>query len=148
MLDQQSGRRVCPKGQVGQREEDLIVGSSAYAAPRLEPVEGFTQPLVAGSHGGIHPEPRMSNPEGGKAARILIIVLFVLGGLGILISLPVLGLAALGSLGALADTGPAENQRMALQLLSWGLPPFIGGVAFSVFGFVVFARNRNRADSK
>lgn len=34
MLDQQSGRRVCPKGQVKHREEDLNVGLSAFAAPR------------------------------------------------------------------------------------------------------------------
>ncbi len=90
----------------------------------------------------------MSNPEGGKAARILTIVLFVLGGLGILISLPVLGLAALGGLGVLADTGTADNRRMALQLVSWGLPPFIVGVALCGCGFVVFARNRKHADSK
>lgn len=90
----------------------------------------------------------MSNPEGGKAARILTIVLFVLGGLGVLISLPVLGLAALGGLGVLADTGTADNRRMALQLVSWGLPPFIVGVALCGCGFVVFARKRNRADSQ
>ena len=90
----------------------------------------------------------MSNPEGGKTARILTIVLFVLGGLGILISIPVLGLAALAGLGVLADTGTADNRRMALQLVSWGLPPFIGGVALCGCGFVVFARNRKQADSK
>jgi hypothetical protein len=90
----------------------------------------------------------MSSPEGGKTARILTVALFVLGGLGILISIPVLGLAALGSIGALADAGPAENRRMALQLVSWGLPPFIVGVALCGCGFVVFASNRKRADSK
>jgi len=90
----------------------------------------------------------MSHPEGGKAARILTVVLFVLGGLGILISLPVLGLAALAGLGVLADTGTADNRRMALQLVSWGLPPFIVGAALCGCGFVVFARNRKQADSK
>jgi hypothetical protein len=90
----------------------------------------------------------MSNPEGGKAARILTVVLFVLGGLGILISLPVLGLAALGGLGVLADTGTADNRRMALQLVSWGLPPLIGGMALCGCGFVVFASNRKQADPK
>lgn len=90
----------------------------------------------------------MSHPEGGKAARILTIILFVLGGLGVLVSLPVLGLAALGGLGVLADTGTADNRRMALQLVSWGLPPFIVGVALCGCGFVVFARNRKPADSK
>jgi hypothetical protein len=90
----------------------------------------------------------MSSPEGGKSARILTLVLFVLGGLGILISIPVLGLAALGSIGALADAGPAENRRMALQLLSWGLPPFIAGVMVCGFGFVVFFVNRKGAAPK
>jgi hypothetical protein len=107
-----------------------------------------------GSSGGLRASvggftvSRMSSPEGGKLAQILTIALFVLGGLGILISIPVLGLAALGSIGALADAGPAENRKMALQLVSWGLPPFLGGVVLCGFGFVVFARNRKRGGSK
>ncbi len=90
----------------------------------------------------------MSNPEGGKTARILTVVLFVLGGLGILISIPVLGLAALAGLGVLADTGTADNRRMALQLVPWGLSPFVVGVALCGCGFVMFASNRKRADAK
>ena len=90
---------------------------------------------------------RMIKPEGGKSARILTVALFVLGGLGILISLPVLGLAALGSIGALADAGPAENRKMALQLVSWGLPPLLAGLVLCGFGFVAFFVNRKRTGS-
>lgn len=90
---------------------------------------------------------RMSSPEGGKSARILTVALFVLGGLGILISLPVLGLAALGSIGALADAGPAENRKMALQLVSWGLPPLLAGLVLCGFGCVAFLANRKRTGS-
>ena len=76
--------------------------------------------------------------------RILTFIVLAIGVLGILISLPILGLAALGHLGALADVGPAENRNMGIQLLSLGLAPLIGGVVLCVLGLLAFAWNRRR----
>lgn len=74
--------------------------------------------------------------------RVLPYIVLAVGVLGILISLPLLGLAALGYHGALADVGPAENRNMGIQLLSLGLPPLIGGVVVCVLGVLAFAWNR------
>lgn len=76
--------------------------------------------------------------------RILTFILLALGVIGILISLPLLGFAALGFLGVLADVGPTENREMGIQLLSWGLPPLICGVVLCVLGLVAFARSHQR----
>jgi hypothetical protein len=86
----------------------------------------------------------MKTLVGGRAVRILTIIAFAMGVLGILISLPILALAALGHLGALADVGPAENRNMGIQLLSLGLAPLIGGVVLCVLGLLAFAWNRRR----
>jgi len=76
--------------------------------------------------------------------RILASIVLAVGVLGILISLPLLGLAALGYHGALADVGPAENRNMGSRLLSLGLPSVIGGVVACVLGVLAFAWNRHR----
>ncbi len=89
----------------------------------------------------------MSASAGGKAVQVLSWILLVVGVIGVLVSLLILGFAALASVGALADAGPAENRRMAVQLRSWGLPPLIGGLALSGFGIMGFVRNRKRAGS-
>ena len=82
----------------------------------------------------------------GRTVRILTFIVLAIGVLCILISLLLLGLSALGHLGALADVGPAENRNMGIQLLSLGLPPLIGGVVLCVLGLLAFAWNRRRAD--
>jgi len=76
--------------------------------------------------------------------QILTLIVLAIGVLGILISLPLLGLAALGYHGALADVGPAENRNMGIQLLSLGLPPLVGGVVVCVLGILASALNRRR----
>lgn len=80
--------------------------------------------------------------------RILSFILLALGAISMLISLPLLGFAALGYLGVLADVGPIENRAMGNQLLSLGLSPLIGGVVFCVLGLVALARNHRRADTE
>jgi hypothetical protein len=77
--------------------------------------------------------------------RRLGIILLALGVIGVLISLPFLGFAALGHLGILADAGPAENHAMGVQALSFGLPPLICGVALSMLGLPLIARRHRRA---
>ena len=89
----------------------------------------------------------MSASAGGKAVQVLGWILLVVGVISVLLSLLILGFAALASVGVLADAGPAENRRMAVQLLSWGLPPLIGGLALSGFGIMAFVRNRKRSGS-
>ena len=79
--------------------------------------------------------------------QVLGWILLVVGVISVLVSLLILGFAALASFGALADAGPAENRRMAVQLLSWGLLPLIGGLVLSGFGIVAFVRNRKRSGS-
>ena len=80
--------------------------------------------------------------------RILTFIVLAIGMLCIVISLLLLGLSALGHLGALADVGPVENRNMGIQLLSLGLPPLIGGVVLCVLSLLAFACSRRRADSK
>lgn len=80
--------------------------------------------------------------------RILGFMLLALGVIGILISLPLLGFAALGYLGILADVGPTENREMGIQSLSLGLPPVIGGVVLCVLGLMALARHRRRTDAE
>ena len=58
--------------------------------------------------------------------RILRFMLLAFGVIGIVISLPLLGFAALGYLGILADVGPDENQALGNRALFVGLPPSIG----------------------
>jgi hypothetical protein len=76
--------------------------------------------------------------------RILGFMLLALGVIGILISLPFLGFAALGSLGILADVGPTENREMGTQSFSLGLPPLIGGVVLCVLGLLALSRSHRR----
>jgi hypothetical protein len=80
--------------------------------------------------------------------RILMFMLLALGVLGIVISLPLLGFAALGFLGILADMGPNENRALGIQAVYLGLPPLIGGVVLCVLGLIAFAWNRQRADAE
>jgi hypothetical protein len=80
--------------------------------------------------------------------RILRFILLALGVIGILISLPLLGFAALGYLGILADVSPTENREMGIQSLSSGLPSFICGVLLFTLGLVVSARNHRLANTE
>ncbi len=79
--------------------------------------------------------------------QVLGWILLVVGVISVLVSMLILGSAALASVGALADAGPAENRRMAAQLLSWGLPPLIGGLVLAGIGIMALVRNRKRAGS-
>lgn len=79
--------------------------------------------------------------------RFFRLTVLALGVIGILLSLPLLGLAALGYLGILADVGPAENRQLGIQLLTWGLPALICGVVLCVLSFLSLVGNRRRADS-
>lgn len=72
--------------------------------------------------------------------RALGFTLFAVGVVGILISLLLLGIAALGFLGILADVGPIENREMGIQSLALGLPPLIGGLVACGLGLVALAR--------
>jgi len=83
--------------------------------------------------------------ERGKAVHILRFIVLGLGVVGILISLPLLGFAALGYLGVLADVGPAENRKLGIQLLTLGLPPLICGVGLCALRFLAFGWNHRRA---
>lgn len=80
--------------------------------------------------------------------RILRFILLALGVIGILISLPLLGFAALGYLGILADVSPTENREMGIQSLSLGLPSLICGVVLCVLGLVASARNHRLANAE
>lgn len=90
----------------------------------------------------------MKSLVGGRTARVLAFIVLAIGLLGVLISLLILGLAALGHLGVLADVGPAENRNMGTQLLSLGLAPLIGGVVLCVLGLLAFAWNRRRTTAE
>lgn len=70
------------------------------------------------------------------------IMLLVLGAIGLLISLAVLGLAALGYFGILADVSPNENRAIGIQALSFGLPAFICSLVMCVLGLRSLAWNR------
>lgn len=80
--------------------------------------------------------------------RILGFILLALGVISIVMSLPLLGFAALGFIGILADVGPNENRALGIQAVCLGLPPLIGGVVFCVLGLLAFARNRRLADAE
>jgi len=71
--------------------------------------------------------------------RILRFILLALGVISIFISLLLLGFAALGFLGILADVGPTENREMGIQSLFLGLPALIGGVVLCALGFLARA---------
>jgi hypothetical protein len=64
--------------------------------------------------------------------RVLRFIVLALGAIGVLGSLPLLGLAVLGHLGALADAGPVENRELGNHLLFLGLPTLICGAVFRV----------------
>lgn len=83
-----------------------------------------------------------------KPMRILRFMLLAFGVIGIVISLPLLGFAALGYLGILADVGPDENQALGNRALFVGLPPLIGGVVVWVLGFltIIWKQRHNDAD--
>ncbi len=80
--------------------------------------------------------------------RILRYILLAFGVIGVLISLPLLGFAALGFLGILADVGPIENRELGIQLLIFGLPTFIGGVMLCAFGLRANTSRHRRADAE
>ncbi|ODA33362.1 hypothetical protein A6X21_18890 [Planctopirus hydrillae] len=73
--------------------------------------------------------------------RHLKTISLALGMISLLISLLPLGFAALGFLGILADIGPGENRKMGIQLLTWGLPPFIGGIVLCALGLLAHVTN-------
>jgi hypothetical protein len=75
-------------------------------------------------------------------------MLLALGVIGVLISVPLLGLAALGFLGILADVGPNENRELGIQLLIFGLPALIGGVVLCALGLRAHAWRHRRADAE
>ena len=80
--------------------------------------------------------------------RVLRFMLLALGVTGLLIALPLLGFAALGFLGILADVGPNENRALGIQMLWLGLPPLICGVVLCVFGVLPFVWNGRRTDAE
>lgn len=87
------------------------------------------------------------SPRQVMTVRFFRLTVLALGVIGIVLSLPLLGLAALGYLGILADVGPAENRQLGIQLLSWGLPALICGTVLCVLSFLSLVGNRRRADS-
>lgn len=80
--------------------------------------------------------------------RTLMFVLLALGVIGVLISLPLLGLAALGYYGILADMGPVENREIGMQFLFLGLPPLIGGVILCALGVVALFGSHRHGDGE
>jgi hypothetical protein len=76
--------------------------------------------------------------------RLVRFMLLALGVLGIVISLPILGFAALGFLGILADIGPNENRALGIQAVYLALPFLIGGAMFCALALLAFAGNRRR----
>jgi len=72
--------------------------------------------------------------------RLWRFILVALGVIALLISLPLLGFAALGCLGILADVGPAENREVGLRFLALGLPPLISGVVSCALGLLACDR--------
>lgn len=65
------------------------------------------------------------------------IILTTLGGLLILLSLPLLGFGLLGLVGILADVGPAENREFGFQFLTYGIPAFLVGVILLSSAFMI-----------
>jgi heme/copper-type cytochrome/quinol oxidase subunit 1 len=80
--------------------------------------------------------------------RLIGFIALALGVIGILMSLPFLGFAALGYLGILADVSVSENQGYGMQLLYLGLPTLIGGVVLCVLGLLMLTRNHRQADAE
>lgn len=89
----------------------------------------------------------MKKPWKAVALPLLSGIGLTIGGLTLLVSLLLLGFAALGSVGALADAGPDENRKLALQFLSWGLPRFIGGLAVTGLSMAGLALHRRKTAS-
>ena len=86
--------------------------------------------------------------ERGRSVRILWYMLLALGVISILMSLLLLGFAALGFLGILADVSPNENRVLGIQAVSLGLPVLIGGVLLCALGLLARAWNHRRAATK
>ena len=80
--------------------------------------------------------------------RLFMFVLLALGGLGVVISLPIFAFAALGFLGILADISPNENRAIGIQAVYLGLPFLIGGGMLCGLALLQFALNRRRADAE
>jgi heme/copper-type cytochrome/quinol oxidase subunit 1 len=80
--------------------------------------------------------------------RLIGFIALALGVIGILMSLPLLGFAALGYLGILADMSISENHSLGMQLLYLGLPTLIGGVVLCMLGLLAFTRNHRKADAE
>ncbi len=69
----------------------------------------------------------------------LRLIVFALGVIGIVISMPLLGFAVLGYFGILADMSVEENRQIGMQLLFLGLPALFVGVFLCVLG--LFAKS-------
>jgi len=80
--------------------------------------------------------------------RISRFSVIALGVIGMLISLPFFGFAALGFLGILADWGPKEKRDIGIQAPSLGLLPLICGVVLCVFDLLTFGWKNRRADAE
>lgn len=80
--------------------------------------------------------------------RTLSFLLIAFGAISTLISLPLLGFAALGFLGVLADVSVAENREYGVQLVSMGLPPLIIGAISCWLGVLALNRSRRRSDAE
>lgn len=80
--------------------------------------------------------------------RTLGFVMLALGAIATLISLPLLGFAALGFLGILADVSTTENRGFGLQLLSIGLPPLLCGVVLCAIGLLAMKRSHRHSDAE
>ncbi len=74
--------------------------------------------------------------------RTVRIVVLLLGLCGLLIAMPLLGFAALGWLGVLADVSPAENRGYSVQLITLGIPPLVVGAALCLVALLAFPRAR------
>lgn len=72
------------------------------------------------------------------AARV---ILLILGLVAFLFSLVPLAFATLGFVGALADTGPADNREMGLTLLKVGLPLALLGLVLVACALVRFRKS-------
>ncbi len=69
--------------------------------------------------------------------KLLRYIILGLAGLSLLISLPLVGFAALGFMGILADVSVAENREFGLGFLYMGLPFLVGGGVLFFIGFVL-----------
>jgi hypothetical protein len=75
----------------------------------------------------------------GPSMNPIRICLCILGGLAILLAVPMLGLGVLGLLGIAADVGPAENRQIGFGFLTYGTACFFIGVLV-LAGALLFPR--------